>query len=70
MHRLGNTYASPVTHALSFYITKLVVDLIVDRPPGVWGGGRGYFLWLQGGKNFLVHSGGVNLFFRCRRSYL
>ena len=52
MHRLGNTYASPATHALSFYITKLVVDLIGDRPPGVWGGGRGFFDGFRGGTFF------------------
>ena len=59
MHRLGNTYASPATHALSFYITKLVVDLIVDRPPGV-GGGRVevIFYGFRGGRIFWCTQGG------------
>ena len=58
MHRLGNTYASPATHALSFYITKLVVDLIVDRPPGVWGGVEVIFYGFREGRIFWCTQGG------------
>ena len=63
MHRLGNTYASPATHALSFYITKLVVDLIVDRPPGVWGGGSRLFFMASGGEEFFGALRGGEPFF-------